>query len=384
MLTTKKLFLIFHGRFPGEKAASLFAAKSCEAFAGEGVEVVLLVPRRVGRGKEDPYTYYGVQKNFKIVYLPTLDLLWVKALQGLAFQLGFASFSVSCLFYLLFNANKNDIIYSNESFSILLASLYFPQTLYEVHDFPEHKLGFYKMLFHRVRHILATNTWKIKRIEEAFNVSHSKMLCERNAVEVKDFDILLTKKEARAKLGLPKDEKIIVYTGHLYSWKGVDMLAEAAKMLAEDTLVVFVGGTESDVKNFRSIYGNVKNIKIVGHRDHSEIPVWQKSADVLVLPNTAKEDISKYYTSPMKLFEYMASKRPVVASNIPSIAEILNNTNAVLVNPDDPADLARGIKEILKDEKQGAVLSDKAYAEVLYHSWQARAKRILNFLNKEY
>jgi glycosyltransferase involved in cell wall biosynthesis len=55
--------------------------------------------------------------------------------------------------------------------------------------------------------------------------------------------------------------------------------------------------------------------------------MWQKAADALVLPNTAKEDISKYYTSPMKLFEYMASRRPIVATNIPSITEIINEEN---------------------------------------------------------
>ena len=147
----KNIFLIFYGRFPSEKAASLFAAKSCESFAGQGVNVTLLVPRRVGRIKDNPYIYYGVEDNFKIVYLPTFDLLNLRLFQSLAFQIGFAVFSVSCFFYLMFRAKRTDIIYSNESLPILLCSYYFPRTLYEVHDFPEHKLGFYKLLFSRVR-----------------------------------------------------------------------------------------------------------------------------------------------------------------------------------------------------------------------------------------
>ena len=61
-----KLFLIFHGRFPSEKAASLFAAKSCEAFADCGAEVTLIVPRRFGRAAESPYEYYGKKRNYKI------------------------------------------------------------------------------------------------------------------------------------------------------------------------------------------------------------------------------------------------------------------------------------------------------------------------------
>lgn len=380
----KSLFLIFYGRFPSEKAASLFAAKSCESFAEEGVRVTLLVPRRIGRSKEDPYLYYGVHKNFRIVYLPTFDLLSLRTFKSFAFQLGFVVFSVSCFFYLLFKANKNDIIYSNESLPILLSSYYFPRTLYEVHDFPEHKIGFYKKLFKRVTYILATNIWKIEQLKNIFNVPQNKILCERNAVEINDFDIPVTKLQARTKLGLPTEGNIVVYTGHLYSWKGVDTLALATKKLSDDTLVVFVGGTELDVKKFRNIYGAVKNIKIVGHREHSEIPIWQKAADVLVLPNTAKEDISKYQTSPMKLFEYMASRRPIVATGLPSIQEILNDTNAVIVSPDDPEEMAKGINEILKNGEKASSIAEKAYQDVLFHTWEKRAKRILNFMRNSF
>lgn len=378
----KSIFLIFYGRFPSEKAASLFAAKSCESFADAGVKVTLLVPRRIGRGSDDPYAHYGVHKNFKIVYLPAIDLFGVRTLLWLAFETGFATFSLSCLLYLLFKANKGSVIYSNESLPIFLASFYFPHTLYEVHDFPERKLGFYKILFRKVRYILATNTWKIKQLERAFSIPQGKIICERNAVEIKDFDIPMSQEEARKKLGLPTKGNIAVYTGHLYGWKGVDTLALAAKKLPEGTLVVFVGGTDADVKRFREEYGNIKNISILGYRDHSEIPLWQKAADVLVLPNTAKEDISKYYTSPMKLFEYMASKSSIVASNIPSIAELLNKENAVLVSPDDSEALASGITSVLHDRELAQRIALRAMQDVQEYTWEKRAKRILNFMGK--
>jgi glycosyltransferase involved in cell wall biosynthesis len=377
----QNISLIFYGRFPSEKAASLFAAKSCESFAGEGVNVTLIVPRRIGRGGDDPFKYYGVRKNFSIVYLPIFDFLIFPIFQKIAFQIGFITFSISCFFFLLFRANKNDIIYSNESLPIFLSSFYFPKTLYEVHDFPEQKFFFYKWLFRRLRLILVTNTWKMEQLVQRFGVSKEKIICERNAVEIKYFDIPMTKEVARKKLGLPTEGNIVMYTGHLYSWKGVDTLAQSAILLSPDTLIVFVGGTDADVKRFKGMCSTAQNVKIIGHRVHSEIPLWQKAADVLVLPNTAKEDISKYYTSPMKLFEYMASQRPIVASNIPSIAEVLGDSNSVLVTPDDPKDLARGISELLKDTHHAKIVSDNAYSNVLEHSWGKRAKRILNFIN---
>lgn len=379
----KRLFLIFYGRFPSEKAASLFAAKSAESFAEKGIEVVLLVPRRIGRLREDPYRYYGVQKNFKIIYLPTLDLFKIRPLLWLAFEVGFLTFSFFSLFYLLFNAGKNDIIYSNESLPIFLASSFFSQTLYEVHDFPKQGSVFYKMLFQKVRSILVTNVWKREQLEQLFHVPRNKILCERNAVEIKDFDMPITKEEAREKLHLPLDGFVIVYTGHLYRWKGVDTLALAAEKLPADTHVFFVGGTETDVDRFRKQYGQSKNMSILGYRDHSQIAFWQKAADVLILPNTAKEEISKHQTSPMKLFEYMASKRPIVATDIPSIREVLSSTNAVIVPPDDSEAMAKGIIEILKNRDQGGRIAKKAYQDVLFHTWDKRAQRILDFVKEK-
>ena len=94
----------------------------------------------------------------------------------------------------------------------------------------------------------------------------------------------------------------------------------------------------------------------------------------------AKEDISKYYTSPMKLFEYMAVGRPIVASHIPSIAEILNEENSVLVKPDDPEALARGIRFVLENNEFAEKISSQAYIDVQKYTWEARAKLISDFI----
>ncbi len=378
----QKLFLIFHGRFPSEKAAALFAAKSCEAFAEEGMEVVLLVPRRLKRSAEDPFTYYNLKKNFTIKFLPTLDLFFIPFFERGAFYVSLFIFSKVCALYLMIKSTPKDIIYSNEHFPLFLVSFFRKNTFYEVHDMPRGWLYFYRKLLERVRGIVVTNMWKRDNIVRIFGISKEKMLYEMNAVDVEEFDIPTTQEEARKELKISTKGPMVLYTGHLYSWKGVDTLAEAAKFLPDGVTVYFVGGTEKDVVSFSERFGNLPNIVIIGHKNHKEMPLWQKAADVVVVPNTAKENISKYDTSPMKIFEYMASRKPIVATDIPSIREILNDTNALTVLPDDPKAMAQGIMNVLNDNARAQKISDQAYNDVVIHTWVARAKRVLVFVEK--
>lgn len=371
------IFSIFCGRFPSEKAHTLFVAKETEAFVENGVNTVLLVPRRLGRAEVDPKTYYKLNTGFRVIYLPTIDLFNIPLLSRFAFRINFVVFSLFAFIYLIMKAKKGDVIHASEPFPLLLASVYFPRIVYEVHDYPEGAFWFYNLVFKRTWRILVTNTWKLKKMQETFPITKLKSFYEPNAVDVTDFDISMSKNQARTRLGIPQQARVVMYTGHLYKWKGVDTLADATKKLPQDYIVYFIGGTEADIKKFKKKYLHVENIRIVGYRQHSEIPVWQKAADVLVLPNTAKEDISKYYTSPMKLYEYMASERPVVASDLPSVREVAGDNTVHYVEPDNPDALAKMIQRV---STQSTVknMTINAKDMVANHTWSKRTKRILD------
>lgn len=378
----RRLFLIFHGRFPGEKAASLFAAKSAEAFADAGLDVIVLVPRRRGIDSRDAYGYFGVKKNFSVVELSASQLSGAPLLRKVSFWLSYRSFSKSVKAYLADHVGPNDIVYSNETLPLLAASSVSSNIFYEMHDFPESKLKLFARFLKKTKWILVHNKWKRERMVKAFGIPVEAMLCEPNAVDVPSFALKMSKEEARKKLDLPLDKKIAVYTGHLYAWKGVDTLAKAADMLGSNTWVVFVGGTPRDVAAFSARHSDSKNILITGHKKHAEIPLWQCAADVLVLPNSGKEAISLYYTSPMKLFEYMASGRPIVASDIPSIREIVNEKSALLVPPDDATSLAAALTILFADPRKGEALAEQALKDVSKHTWTQRAARILAFIDR--
>lgn len=376
------MFVMYGGRFPSEKAAALFAAKSCEVFAAEGVDVTLLVPRRIGRLVADPFTHYGIRKNFSVIFLPIMDGYRWGIPDAVNFFLISLSFALSSWRYLLRCAVKTDIVYSNEILPLWLCSFSFCNTFYEMHDFPESKLFLFARFCRSMRWILIHNKWKAKKFQELFPESAPKVLYQPNAVDIGLFDITATKEEARRLLHLEHKRYMVIYTGSLFVWKGVDTLAEAANYLPDGFLVVFIGGSGDDIMRFRQAYGSNPKIRIEGYRSHQEMPLWQKAGDVLVLPNTAKEDISKYYTSPMKLFEYMASKRPIVASRIPSITEIVDDASAILVVPDDPLELAAGIQKAMEHPEIAEALVPAAFVKVQQYTWENRARAILGFMER--
>jgi glycosyltransferase involved in cell wall biosynthesis len=380
-----KLIYIVNARIPTEKAHGIQIMQMCAAFSSHNVEVELILPKRFNPIKEDPFEYYGIERNFKIKKLPCLDLIILdKYIGHLGLWIEAISFSISAFFYLLFTSNlkhqTSNLIYTRDKFFLPLV-LFKKNLIFEAHAFPNNYF-LYSPFLKKLKGIIVI-TQKLKDLFVKKGIAENKILVAPDAVDLEKFDIKETQVECRKKLNLPLDKKIVLYTGHLYGWKGATVLLKAARNFQfpiSNFQFIFVGGTEKDIKDFRQKAQNLNNVMIVGHRPHSEIPYWLKAADVLVLPNSGKEEISKHWTSPIKMFEYMASKRPIVASDLPSIREILNEGNAILVKPDDPEDLARGIKMALENKNLAEKISARAYQEVQNYTWENRAKKILNLI----
>ena len=367
---------IFNGRFPSEKAHALYVAKVCEAFCNKNIEVTLVVPKRVRSSQEKYNTFFGMPESFKVVYIPTLDLYSVLP-NKIAFFLHYVCFSVLTFCYLLRLSGSSSFIFSHDSVMSILATVVSKNVVYEVHDYPGKFRFLFRLLFKRVHLIITQNQLKKDALVRDFQIDEALVFVEPNAVEIEKFNLEISRDEARKKLVLPEDAFLVLYTGHLFAWKGVDVLAEAAKLCSGKTTVYFVGGSDHDVVSFREKYSSVPNIVIVGHKPHAEIPLWQKAADCLVLPNTATEAISNTQTSPMKLFEYMASRRPIVASNLASVREIVSEKEVVFVDPDDPQILASAFEEIKLHPELYIAKTEAAYERVRTHTWEKRAERIL-------
>jgi glycosyltransferase involved in cell wall biosynthesis len=247
-----------------------------------------------------------------------------------------------------------------------------------MHDL-RHHLGM-RIFLHQVVGVVTISDSLRQLLTKTYHFPERRIVVIRDAVDIGLFNIVESSVACRQKLNLPINKKIVLYTGHLYGWKGAGMLAEAAKELDQNTLTVVVGGTDRDLVRFRSCYAATSNMLIVGRRPHEEIPLWLKAADILVIPNSAKEEISSHYTSPLKLFEYLAAGKPIVATDLPSLREVLSNQVAEFVTPDDASSLAAGIKKLLTDPNRCVKMSELSRELVAGYTWAGRARKIINFL----
>ena len=375
-----KLIYVAETRLPTEMAHGLNIIKMCEAFVKNGAGLELVVPLRFqisDIGKKDPFDYYKVDKIFKIRKIFCFDLTPLNRFLGpVSFLIQAISFSFFAFFYLLFK--KADIIYGRDRFSLFWISFFRRNTMFEVHKI--HRFFFWGILKRAKKIVVISNGIKKALLERG--IREEKILTVPDGVDLDDFKIEESKEECQQKLNLPLDKKLVLYTGHLYKWKGVEALALASKFLPRDVLIVIVGGIKWYLTNFKNFVkkNNLKNILILGYQDYSKIPYFLKSADCLILTGTRNSDVSQYQTSPMKMFEYMASKRPIIASDLPSFREILNEENSILVESDNPQALARGIKKVLDNPDLAEKIFTKAFEDVQKYTWENRAKKILGIL----
>ena len=367
-----KLLYISNARIPTEKAHGVQIMSMCEAFAGLGHEVELALPRKRDFLKTDPFEYYGIKKNFTIRTIPIPDL-GSKSELFPKLSLGLDVFAF--IFQLLFSriAEKGDILYFRD-FPLLFAfSPRKNRLIVEVHHIYGWKALFVRALKHASLIVAITQALKADLI--ALGLPENRIIVAPDAVDLSIFENVESKEVARRRLGLPQDKKIALYIGRIDVWKGTDTLFKAAGHLA-DVHVAVIGNGPEEIPILKKRY---PHIIFLGFRPYREIAQNQAAADVLVLPNSGKEKISARFTSPLKLFTYMASRIPIVVADLPSMREVLSEREAFFFRPDDPEDLARVIRTALSDADAHGRAAH-AYEKVKQYSWISRAKHILEHI----
>ncbi len=358
-------------------ASAVHVMKMCEAMGRLGVSTELLLSSN--HDEDDIRAYYGVIDNFKISKLPYFRN---SSLRNIVHGV-LASFKTRV------RRRDFDLVVTRNIVYAYLATVFFKiPTIYDAH----HPLvkGAYRLFdsFKDSKYLVrfSTNSAGLGEIYLGLGLPPDKLTVAHNGVDLEDYESLPGTKEARAGLGLPEERKIVCYSGNIYEGRGIEQLIDCAGEL-KDILFLIVGGLDEDVQRVRALAEgrNAENVMLTGFVPHGSVPKYLASADALVLPYTQDMTIkggtkAKDFTSPIKLFEYMASAKPVVASAIRSVTEVLEDgRNSLLVNPGSVTSLGMGIRKVLGDGQFADAIAKGAQEDVKNYTWEGRAKKLLGW-----
>lgn len=154
-------------------------------------------------------------------------------------------------------------------------------------------------------------------------------------------------------------KKIILYTGNFESYQGIDLLIKSAQIVISqhrDVVFLFVGGEPQHIKPWQEFVnknGMAANFYFTGKRPYEEISFFIKYCDILISPRTQGTN------TPLKIYSYLKSGKPIVATNLYTHTQVLDHNVSVLVEPEEAA-MAKGIGDVLSDPQRAKSLGNQA------------------------
>lgn len=365
----------------------------CSALAALGVEVELVALRIRVMASEptprDPLGLYAVRKRFttRLVRVPVGQRApgaWLAANRLVVH-------AAAALRHVLFPGVTGSLVFYTKTYStaavlLILRSIASApvRVVFEVHLPPKNRLQ--RLVLRRADRVVANTSALAADLTQQGEVSGHRVIGVHQGV---DSELIQGKRpsqaQVRAKLGLPEKTNLVVYTGKIYrGYREVDYLLAAARALEhkEDLLFVLVGGRADHVSHFRNRVAaeGRRNTLFVGFVPPAQARDYQRAADALVLYYPSGLELNRY-RSPGKLFEYMASGRPILSVDLPVLTEVLGQPPAAaLVPSDSPMTLAREISSLLEDRERAKHLSDRALRQVRAFTWEERARRVVAFI----
>ncbi len=363
---------------PSTTANSIQVMKMCDAFTELGNNIVLHAKKNNFTDinmESDIASIYGVKSDFKLLRHRSLGV--IKHLD----------YDLAILNNIL--RSKPDLIYTRSLRGAFWGNLLNKRTILELHYLP----------------VTRANRWMLKRLSDKHNLikiitiseTLKKMLLENhpnlNAIPIQvchdaiDIDRFPetpnNPSEMKLKLKIDPGRKIVMYVGHLYKGRGIDLIEQLAQ-IQPDLEFVLIGGLPKDVhyRRTKAIQLGLNNLRYLGFIPNSKLNKYYQIADALIMPYERKVSVSgggdtSGWMSPLKTFEYMASGKPLISSDLPSLRETLNADNSVLVEPGNLEQWKYSIEYTLTNIPFANKISRNARRQAEQNTWLTRAENIL-------
>lgn len=345
----------------------------CNEFDKVGLNVSFIFPKLTPLTQNDKLQiekFINNKISFNFINIFSLQLKSLKQInETLWFLIKNFTFKIGLFFFLTKNRKIN--IYSRDLGSlrmiIFLKRLPFfnIKIFFELHQYKRRYLN----SLNQCEKLIVINE-NLKDI--IFQNLNKKALIAHDGVYLKEFSSLNFKTNLNKRLN-------ILYTGSFFKWKGVNLIIKAAK-ICKDFNFKLIGGNEREISRLNRfiVENEISNVELLLKIDRKNLLIHIKEADILLLPNT--DDEINRWTSPIKLFEYMASKRIIISSRIDSLQEVIDENSAVFFIPNSFKDLANKIKYVSMN--YNSIIAKNAFKKVKQYTWEQRAKNVKSFLNE--
>ncbi len=234
-----------------------------------------------------------------------------------------------------------------------------------------------KVFFKYVDAIVVVSTVLKNSLINEFYVDPSKVFVIPNAVDEERFKPDISSEAIKRQYGL-NGFKIIGFAGGFYPWHGLDMLIDGVPLLLKSFdhvkfLLVGDGAIMKSLKQKVKRLNLTETIIFTGMVPHAELPQYISAFDIGIMPD------SNDYGSPMKILEYMAMKKPVVAPRLGPIEEIVaDGKDGLLFERKNREDLILLLKKLLEDDELCRTMGSTAYKKIItQHTWKKNMKDIL-------
>ncbi len=376
-------------RFPLERANGIQTMETCHALAERGHTVYLAVRPDTQRPARDPFEYYSLPRSQRLIIerAPVSGPQLARRFGYLAFAAGRAmgraradvvmtrDLGVASMLAGMPASMRPPIVYESHGYAPDVAAA-LPQLVATAKAPSERKLARLtareERVWRGVDGYITITAGLARELSTRFGTRpRVAVIPDGVRGQISIFERTIENRDLTPTVG---------YAGHLYAWKGVDILLEAlARLPGARGLIVGGHSAESDLARLKALaerLGIADRVTFTGLVEPARVPELLRDAAVLVLPNPASA-ISTQFTSPLKLFEYLAAGRPIVASDLPAIREVLHDgVDSLLVPPGDAAALATAIGRLLEDPVLAERLAREASGLAPHYTWERRAERL--------